>query len=84
MADATLLSAAILMVVAVLILRSQLVGVSADERRTRAGAPRLMVVLITILFGAPVFALVAGLSLVWPGTILDTLWKVNPTARTEF
>ncbi len=84
MADATLLSAAILMVVAILALRSQLVRVSADERPTRAGAPPSLVVLIVILFGAAVFALVAGLSLVWPGTTLDALWNLNPTARTEF
>src|SRR6266851_4233584 len=54
MADATLLSAAILMVVAILALRSQLVRVSADERPTRAGAPPSLVVLIVILFGAAV------------------------------
>ena len=40
--------------------------------------------LIVILFGSAIFAIVVGLSLAWPGTIFDTLWRLNPTARTEF
>jgi hypothetical protein len=50
----------------------------------RAGAPHSMVVLIVFLFGTAILAIVAGLSLVWPGTILDTLWKLNPAAQGEF
>jgi len=37
-----------------------------------------------IAFASTIIALVAGLSLLWPGTILDMLWKLNPAAQTEF
>lgn len=37
-----------------------------------------------IAFAATPIALVGGLSLLWPGTIFDMLWKLNPTAQTEF
>lgn len=37
-----------------------------------------------IAFASTIVALVAGLSLLWPGTIFDMLWKLNPAAQTEF
>lgn len=37
-----------------------------------------------ILFGSTIIALVGGLSLLWPGTIFDMLWKLNPAAQTFF
>src|SRR5260370_18735108 len=37
-----------------------------------------------IAFASTIIALVAGLSLLWPGTIFDMLWKLNPAAQTEF
>jgi len=37
-----------------------------------------------IAFASTMIALVAGLSLLWPGTIFDMLWKLNPAAQTEF
>jgi hypothetical protein len=46
--------------------------------------PMMVRMEIIILFGATIFAIVGGLSLLWPGTILDMMWKLNPAARTEF
>src|SRR5262249_38973993 len=47
--------------------------------------PPLVTRVISVMaFASTIIALVAGLSLLWPGTILDILWKLNPTAQTEF
>jgi len=37
-----------------------------------------------ILLGSTIIAVVGGLSLLWPGTIFDVLWKLNPAAETFF
>jgi hypothetical protein len=37
---------------------------------------------IFLLFGA-VMALTAGIALVWPGTILDRMWVLNPRAYQQ-
>jgi|SRR5579871_1454014 len=37
---------------------------------------------IFFLFGA-VMTTLAGVSLVWPGTALDGMWKINPVAHAE-
>ena len=35
-----------------------------------------------LVFGA-CMALLAGVTLAWPGTLLDRIWALNPTAHTE-
>ena len=46
--------------------------------------PSVTRVTSVILFGSTIIALAGGLSLLWPGTILDMLWQLNPVAQTEF
>ena len=55
-----------------------------DGVALRKKPPLVTRVISVIAFASTIIALVAGLSLVWPGTVFDLLWKLNPAARTEF
>lgn len=55
-----------------------------DGSRVMKKLPIATRVISVISFGSTIIAIVGGLSLLWPGTILDRLWKLNPVAQTEF
>ncbi len=41
-------------------------------------------VIVVIAFISTVIAIIGGLSLLWPGTVIDMFWKLNTTALMEF
>src|SRR5438309_2569979 len=46
--------------------------------------PRTIVAIAIFLFGATIIALVVGESLLFPNTLLDKLWKLNPEGAVLF
>src|SRR6476646_6955 len=46
--------------------------------------PKTIVVIATFLFAATIVAIVVGESLLYPNTLLDSLWKFNPEGAALF
>jgi hypothetical protein len=46
--------------------------------------PKNIVVIATFLFAATIVAIVVGESLLFPNTLLDSLWKFNPEGAALF
>lgn len=49
-----------------------------------ANRPRGVSVVAIFLFAATIIAFVVGSSVLFPGTLLDRLWKLNPPAHACF
>jgi hypothetical protein len=56
---------------------------SGTEVSGRANSPRGMTAVGIFLFFGATMALLAGSTLVWPGTILDRMWVLNETAYKQ-
>ena len=58
-------------------------SVSADEKNASAGRSRGLTAVGIFLFFGGIMALLAGITLTWPGTGLDKIWIANPTAYAQ-
>ncbi len=56
----------------------------ASNLSLKANRPVAVVLLVAVAGIGTVLSVAVGLSILWPGTFLDIIWKLNPTAYMMF